>query len=103
MKKEIEPSQNSGRGSIPYTRDLSVDILRIFAMLFIIIHYCVINNFGLQGMVKGNNGGVFQFTGGYIYILVLVNALVIMGANIFFLHLVIAVCDFRERKFLDLW
>ena len=41
-------------------RNANVELLRIITMLFIIMHHCVINGYGLQEQLKSGilNGGV---------------------------------------------
>ena len=41
-------------------RNANVELLRIVSMLFIIMHHCVINGYGLQEQLKSGivNGGV---------------------------------------------
>ena len=42
-------------------RNANVELLRIISMLFIIMHHCVINGYGLQAQLKNgivNGGGV---------------------------------------------
>ena len=35
------------------SRDLRIDLLRVIVMLGIIIHHCIINDFGLQNILRG--------------------------------------------------
>ena len=37
-------------------RDMRIDVLRILAMLGIIMHHCIINDFGLQSILKMGGG-----------------------------------------------
>ena len=60
-------------------RDLRIDLLRIFSMLFIIMHHCIINDFGLQTMLKENTLTRFG------NLLIIMNSIVIVGVNLFFL------------------
>ena len=71
-------------------RNVNVEIMRIVTMLFIIMHHCVINGYGLQerlktpiysvdGVIVGMGGG------GYAVFLGGINAVVIIGVNVFFL------------------
>ena len=42
-------------------RNANVELLRIISMLFIIMHHCIINGYGLQEQLKSgilNRGGV---------------------------------------------
>lgn len=62
-------------------RNANVEFMRIIAMLFIIMHHCIINGFGLQERLKAPvySGGVYDiFLGG-------LNAVVVIGVNVFFL------------------
>lgn len=62
-------------------RNANVELLRIVSMLFIIMHHCVINGYGLQEQLKSGivNGG------GYSIFLCVLNAIVVIGVNVFFL------------------
>lgn len=62
-------------------RNANVELLRIVSMLFIIMHHCVINGYGLQEQLKSGivNGG------GYSIFLCALNAIVVIGVNVFFL------------------
>lgn len=62
-------------------RNANIELLRIVAMLFIIVHHCVINGYGLQGRLKGE---IFS-EGGYNIFLSALNTVVIIGVNVFFL------------------
>ena len=37
-------------------RDLRIDLLRIFSMLFIIMHHCIINDFGFKPSTSLRDG-----------------------------------------------
>ena len=78
-------------------RDLSIDILRIFSMLFIIIHHCVINDFGLQSMLKENTLTRFG------NLLIVANAIVVVGVNLFFLMSGYCKIHFTWKKYYGLW
>lgn len=60
-------------------RNDNIEILRVVAMLFIIMHHLVINNYGLQSQLKN---GIMDLR--YTSFLCWLNAVVIIGANIFF-------------------
>lgn len=62
-------------------RNANVELLRIISMLFIIMHHCIINGYGLQEQLKSGilNGG------GYSIFLCCLNAITVIGVNVFFL------------------
>lgn len=60
-------------------RNANIEILRVVAMLFIITHHCVINGYGLQGLLNSSSGR------GYTIFLGCLNAVVVIGVNVFFL------------------
>ena len=63
------------------TRNKGLDCLRVLAMTSIIIHHCVVNDFGLQDVLKNN----IDMTTSSKLILIVINAAVVDGVNIFFL------------------
>ena len=65
-------------------RDTRIDALRILAMLFIIMHHCIINDFGLQNFLRYDTPTV-ELIAPLKVLLILANAFVIVGVNLFFL------------------
>lgn len=63
-------------------RNYIFDILRIFSMLMIITHHIVINDFGLQNALIGQES---PLSNKQVIVLILINSFVIIGVNIFFL------------------
>ena len=63
-------------------RNHNMDILRIFAMLCIICHHCIVNDFNLQGELR-NDLGILPLE--HRVALLFANAFVIIGVNVFFL------------------
>lgn len=61
-------------------RNANVELLRIVTMIFIIMHHCIINGYGLQEQLKSGT-----MNGGYSAFLSLLNAVVVIGVNVFFL------------------
>ncbi len=61
-------------------RNRGLDMLRVVAILMIICHHCIVNNFGLQNILL-KNGGV----DGQTFTMIAGNSLVILGVNLFFL------------------
>lgn len=64
------------------TRNYNFDILRIIAMLMIIIHHITINDFGLQKYLISNE---ITLSSNQTLLLIIINSLVVIGVNIFFL------------------
>ena len=64
------------------SRNNNFDILRIIAMLMIIIHHITINDFGLQKYLVSNE---MILSNKQTLILIIINSLVVIGVNIFFL------------------
>lgn len=71
------------------TRNANVEILRIVSMLFIIMHHCIINGYGLQEQLKS---GIVD--GGYSIFLCFLNSIAVIGVNVFFL-----ISGFYEIRF----
>ena len=63
-------------------RNYTFDILRVLAMLMIIIHHVTINDFGLQKYLVTNE---IILSNKQTLILIIINSLVVIGVNIFFL------------------
>lgn len=63
-------------------RNYNFDILRIIAMLMIITHHIVINDFGLQKYLVTNE---MILSNKQTLILIIINSFVVIGVNIFFL------------------
>lgn len=64
------------------TRNHNMDILRVFAMLCIICHHCIVNDFNLQGQLRYDSDVlIFEQR----VLLIFANAFVIIGVNVFFL------------------
>ena len=63
-------------------RNSNVELLRIITMLFIIMHHCVINGYGLQEQLKS---GILNGGEGDSVFLCFLNAIVVIGVNVFFL------------------
>lgn len=78
-------------------RNTNVELLRIIAMLFIIIHHCVINGYGLQNGLMQNTlqKSELLFLSG-------INSVVIIGVNIFFLISGYYGVSFNIKKFCKL-
>ena len=62
-------------------RKSNIDILRIFAILFVIGHHCIINDFGLQNILRNN----LKSSTEEVAVMALLNSVFIIGVNIFFL------------------
>lgn len=60
-------------------RNSNVELLRIIVMLFIIMHHCIINGYGLQEQLKGG-----MLRGEYSIFLCCLNAIAVIGVNVFF-------------------
>lgn len=80
-------------------RNLNIDFLRVLSMLFIIIHHCIINDYGLQNILKGE---VNVYSTAEFLILILINAIVVIGVNIFFLLSGWCRIKFKRQKLLKL-
>ena len=78
-------------------RNTNVELLRIIAMLFIIIHHCIINGYGLQEGLMQNTlpKSDLLFLSG-------INSVVIIGVNLFFLISGYYSVSFTIRKFCKL-
>lgn len=63
-------------------RDFKFDLLRIIAMLMVIIHHVVINDFGLVNVLNGTST---ILSNNQIIVLIVINAFCIIGVNLFFL------------------
>lgn len=63
-------------------RDSRIDLVRVIAMLCIVMHHCIVNDFGLQQILRG--GGAGGYNNIQIIMLIVGNAIVIVGVNIFF-------------------
>ena len=63
-------------------RNYIFDILRIIAMMMVIIHHIVINDFGLQNALNGLDT---TLSNKQVIILTVINAFVVIGVNLFFL------------------
>lgn len=61
-------------------RNKSVELLRIILMVFIIIHHCIINGYGLKNSLLE-----IKVVNGYDVFLGCLNSIVIIGVNVFFL------------------
>lgn len=66
-------------------RDSRIDIVRVIAMLCIVMHHCIVNDFGLQQILK--RGGAGGYSNIQIIMLIIGNTVVIVEVNIFFSHL----------------
>ena len=71
-----------GRGNVMKERSASLDYLRVIAMLFIVCHHCIINDFGLYDILLDTNA-IARISD--VAVLALGNSCVIIGVNIFFL------------------
>lgn len=60
-------------------RNANIELLRIVAMMFIIMHHLTVNGYGLQQQLKGG------MADHYSIFLSAINSVVIIGVNIFFL------------------
>lgn len=80
-------------------RNHSMDVLRVMAMLCIICHHCIVNDFNLQGDLRSDLQTVSPKQR---IVLIGVNAFVIIGVNLFFLLSGYFQIQFKLHKFLGL-
>ncbi len=80
-------------------RNYKFDLLRIIAMLMIIVHHITINDFGLQKVL---NGVETTLSNNQIIVLIIMNALCIVGVNLFFLISGYFKIKFSFKKVIDL-
>lgn len=78
-------------------RNCNIELLRVVAIIFIIIHHCVINGYGLQSGLLDNTLGKNE-----LYYLSIINSFVIIGVNIFFLISGYFGIRFSIKKFITL-
>lgn len=62
-------------------RNSNIELLRIISMLFIIMHHCLINGYGLQNGLLGNS----RVASDDLLFMSVINAFIIIGVNVFFL------------------
>ena len=80
-------------------RDFKFDLLKIVAMLMIIVHHITINDFGLQKVL---NGVESTLSNNQIIVLIISNALCIVGVNLFFLISGFFKIKFSFKKLINL-
>lgn len=80
-------------------RNLSIEVLRIVLMLFIIMHHCIVNGYGLQAQLKGTGLEVHAQYSAFLSVL---NSIVVIGVNIFFMISGYFQIRFSLEKFLKL-
>lgn len=81
-------------------RDSRIDLVRVIAMLCIVMHHCIVNDFGLQQILRG--GGAGGYNNIQIIMLIVGNAIVIVGVNIFFLLSGWCRIHFKWEKIIEL-
>ena len=64
-------------------RDAKIDYLRVLTMLLIIMHHCVVNDFGLQPILKGQQDQKYSMLS--FVIMAGINSLAVVGVNVFFM------------------
>ena len=76
-----ETTLNAPLEAVKPVRNATMDLLRIFAMFFIVVHHLTINNIGLSAIENGVDMGLLgQYLGTSF-----VDCFVIIGVNIFFM------------------
>lgn len=82
-------------------RKTNLDYLRILAMMFIILHHCIVNDFGLQDLLK-NHMYVGEQKINEVIVLGFLNSCVVVGVNIFFLLSGYLEIRFKWKKIISL-
>lgn len=96
MAEEI--TLNAPLEAVKPKRNATMDLLRIFAMFFIVVHHLTINNIGLSVIETGVD---MNFLGQYLGTS-FVDCFVIIGVNIFFMLSGFFGINFKPRKIFSL-
>lgn len=70
-------------GNSESKRNANIELLRVLLMMFIIMHHCIVNGYGLQGQLT--NVELVQANKVYSCFLGVLNSIVVIGVNVFFL------------------